>query len=338
MSNKTFIATIGLAVALAASLAGPVHAQNTMAPGADARAVTEQNERAYGEQATPGRIRPSNRRNRNPPPVPPTPEEVVAAAQTHVTAAGMDCQVTQANLLPVVSGEARVYEAACAVGPGYIVLATTPPQAFDCTILAVTAAATPAATPAPAGPPVPGQPTAADILCTIPQNQDVLRVMVEYGRQANLPCVPDEGAPLGKQIEGDLVYEVGCDGLDGYVLQRLAAGGWKKTECSTVVDTALACRYSTPAEQAATLKNRLASNPEAAACDVTTARYMGANANGSFYEAKCGAGNGVIVRFNTEFAVQQVYPCEVAQRIGGGCTLTEVPPLPADTVVVPAGR
>ena len=159
--------------------------------------------------------------------------------------------------------------------------------------------------------------------------------MVEYARQAELPCVPNEGAALAKQLEGDELFEVGCEGVDGYLLQKLAAGGWKTTECIRLVGASLACRFSTPAEQAASLKARFANNEEAAACDVSQARYMGANANGSFFEAKCSAGNGVIVRFDPSYAVQQVYPCEVAHRIGGGCTMTEVPPLPEGTVVAP---
>jgi hypothetical protein len=235
-----------------------------------------------------------------------------------------------------MSGDARVYEAACAAGPGYLLIASTPPQTFDCILLAATQARLKAAAAASGAATTPDPTGATEIICSLPQNTDVMRVMVEYGRQANLPCVPNEGAPLNKQIAGDELYEVGCDGVDGYVLQKLAAGGWKATECLQVVDAALACQFSTAQEQAASLKARFAGNAEAAACDVTRARYMGANANGSFYEAKCAADNGVIVRFNTEFAVQQVYPCEVAQRIGGGCTFTIVPPLPESTVSAPA--
>ncbi len=324
MFKPSLFAALGAAIALAAVAAPPAHAQRA------AQAAQDRQEREEGERS----------RRRNAPPPVATPEESLAAAQAIITTAGLGCQATQATLLPVVSGEARVYEAACATGPGYILIASTPPQTFDCVLLAdAQARLRAAAAAAPAAPAAPADPSGAtDITCVIPQNTDVMRVMVEYGRQANLPCIPNEGGPLGKQIDGGELYELGCDGVDGYVLQRLAAGGFKTTECVQLVNAALACQFSTAQEQAATLKARFAGNAEAAACDVSQARYMGSNARGSFYEAKCGAGNGVIVRFDPAFAVQQVYPCEVAQRIGGGCTMTEVPPLPADAVIVPGGR
>lgn len=331
MFKSSFIAAIGAAVALAGLGVTPAAAQSETAPGSSEVQPTT-------EATTTGRIRRQNRNSRPAAPAAPTPEENLAAAQTLATSAGLTCQATEANLLPLVAGDSRVYEAACASGPGYILIASTPPQSFDCVLLAATQARLAAAAAAnrAAAPAAPAAPGAAEIRCTLPQNTDVMRVMVEYARQANLPCVPNEGAPLSKQIDGDELYEVGCDGRDGYLLQKLAAGGWKPTECIQLVNAALACQFTTPAEQAASLKARFAGNAEAEACDVTRARYMGANANGSFYEAKCAADNGLIVRFNTEFVVQQVYPCEVAQRIGGGCTMTTVPPLPEGTVSAPA--
>ena len=60
---------------------------------------------------------------------------------------------------------------------------------------------------------------------------------------------------------------------------------------------------------------------------------MGQNANGMFYEAKCEGADGVIARLNAENAVQQIYPCATAQRIGGGCKLTTAPA----TAAAPAG-
>ncbi len=339
MFKPSLIAAIGAAFALAGASAVPASAQST--PPAPRSPVTQTPTTTTTTTEGTGRIPRQNRNSRRAPAAPaaPTPEENLAAAQALAVAAGLTCEATEANLLPLVAADSRVYEAACATGPGYILIATTPPQAFDCVLLAATQSRLQSAAAAnPAAPGAADQPTSTDIRCTLPQNNDVMRVMVEYARQANLPCVPNEGGSLSKQIDGGELYEVGCDGVDGYILQRLVAGGWKTTECIQVVDAALACQFSTPAEQAATLKARFAGNAEAAACDVTRARYMGANANGSFYEAKCAADNGVIVRFDPTFAVQQVYPCEVAQRIGGGCTMTTVPPLPADAIVVPGGQ
>ncbi len=259
----------------------------------------------------------ANRRNRNSQPAPPTPEEIAASAQVVATAAASGCQVTSANLLGQTEENFLTYEAACASGPGYILIASTPPRAIDCVLLAGQADIERSRDPA------------ADVgtQCLIPQNTDVVRVVRAYAAEAGITCTVDQGASIGKSRDENLIYEVGCDGVDGAWIERLPTG-WKLTECVQVVGQNGTCRFSTAAEQNATLKARFASSAEAAACDPTQARYMGANANGSFFEAKCAAGNGVIVRFDTQFAVQQVYPCEVAQRIGGGCTMTVVPPLP----------
>lgn len=316
MFKSVFVALAG-ALTLAAAASGSAVAQD-MTTGQQVQqsnqlqdAVNDQNTR--NEEAT-GR----NRRNRNNQPPPPTPEQLAERAQVIATAANANCQVTQANLLGQTAEGALSYEAACATGPGYVLIGSTPPQAIDCVLLAGQAEIERARDPA------------ADVgtQCQIPQNTDVVRVVSAYATEAGVTCTVDQGASIGKSREDNLIYEVGCNGQDGAWLERLPSG-WKVTSCIQVITQNGTCRYSTAAEQAATLKARIASNPEAAACDVTQGRYMGANANGSFYEAKCAAGNGLIVRFNPAFEVQQVYPCETAQRIGGGCTLTVVAAAPA---------
>lgn len=312
----------GAAVALAA-LAAPALAQEgggyavpQTNPTGDQ--VNEQNDRSNEES---GR----NRRNRNSQPAPPTPEEIAAAAQVMATAAAPGCQVTSATLLGQTEEQFLTYEAACASGPGYILIGSTPPRAIDCVLLAGQADIERSRDPA----------AEVGTQCLIPQNTDVVRVVSAYAAEAGITCTIDQAASIGKSREENLIYEVGCNGVDGAWIERLPTG-WKLTECVQVVSQNGACRFSTVSEQNATLKARFASSAEAAVCDPTQARYMGANANGSFFEAKCAAGNGVIVRFDTRFAVQQVYPCEVAQRIGGGCTLTVVPPLPEPTAPAPA--
>ena len=94
MFKSKFIATLGAAVTLALLTSGAVHAQ-TIAPGGDVRAIEDQNSRAHGDRARPGRgTRPK-------PPATLTAEEIMAAAQVEATAAGSACQVTSATLLGV---------------------------------------------------------------------------------------------------------------------------------------------------------------------------------------------------------------------------------------------
>jgi hypothetical protein len=322
--KSSLVAAIGAAMALTAFTAAPALAQLTTQEQ-QAQQSTDVPSREVDETAQGRSNRQSDsriRRGRGQA-APATPEETIAAAQAIATAAGSSCQVIQANHLGQTAERNATYEAACATGPGYILIATTPPQAIDCVLLAGQAEIDRARDPA----------AVLGTQCVIPQNADILRVLSTYATEAGVACTVDQGASIGKASNGNLIYEVGCNGVDGYWLEKEAAG-WKKTECAIIVTQNATCRYSTAAEAAATFKTRLAGS-EAAACDVTEGRYMGANANGSFWEAKCAAGNGVIVRFNPEHAVQQVYPCETAHRIGGGCTLTIVPP-PAETPAAPA--
>ena len=313
MFKKT-LAAVGGAALVAIAMVAPASAQDAGRQQAGARGgVNNDAIDAPARRTTPTRT--PRRESRQQAPAAPTPEENIAAAQAIATTASISCQVTEANLLGQTADGAKSYEAACATGPGYILIGSTPPQAVDCVLLAGQAANDRARDPA------------ADVgtQCTLPKNTDVLSVMASYAAEAGVACTIDQGGSIGRASSGNLIYEVGCNGVDGYWLEK-APTGWIKTECSVIATQDATCRYSTAEEAAATLKARFAGS-EAAACDVTQSRYMGSNANGSFYEGKCGAGNGVIVRFDTAFAVQQVYACEVAHRIGGGCTLTQVPPL-----------
>lgn len=235
------------------------------------------------------------------------------AAQRIATGAGISCHVVEANVIGQTTDSQRVtYEAACATGPGYILVNSVPPEARDCVLLAGQAETERAANPnADVG-----------VQCVIAQNKDIARAVGAYAAEAGIACTVNEGAPLGRTAENTLIYEVGCDGVDGYRIEK-AAAGWTKTECAVIVSQNATCRFSTSAEQVATLAARLVGS-EAAACDVIGSRYVGSSAGDTIYEAKCGAGNGMFVRFTPEFTVRQLFPCETAQRIAGGCRLTTV--------------
>ncbi len=317
MLMKT-LAAIGGAAMVALSMAAPASAQDPNNTGSGfGTANSDQTVTAPAARVTPSRTQERDNRQRERTPPPPTPEENIAAAQAIATSASAPCQVTSANFLGLAPDGARSYEAVCATGPGYILMASTPPVAADCVLLAGQAEIDRARDPA----------ANLGTQCVIPENTDIVRVISAYAREAGVPCTVDQAASIGKSSEGNLIYEVGCNGADGYWIEKEPTG-WSKAECAIIATQNATCRYSTAAEAVATFKTRLAGS-EAASCDVIEGRYMGANANGAFWEAKCGAGNGVIVRFNTDYAVQQVYPCETAQRIGGGCRLTIVPDAPA---------
>lgn len=274
-----------------------------------------------------GRVRNSRRNQPDRQPAPPSPEEIRATAQALAAVAAPTCQVTEATKSSLVTAQQEaIYEAACGSGPGYILIASTPPQGLDCVLLAGQADIERRADPA----------ADVGVQCVLPANTNVTRVIAAYAKEAGVACTVDQAASIGKSPEDNLIYEVGCNGTDGYWLERVGAT-WEKTSCLQLVSQNGSCRFTTPQEQAASLKTILAGS-DAAACNVTQARYMGANANGTFYEAKCAAGDGYIARVNAEMAVQQVYPCAQAQRIGGGCTLTPVAPATNEPAPAPATR
>lgn len=313
MFTRLFSAALGAVFALSlASAPAPADAQT---PGAQQQqrdtATMQEADRLQNQVA---RNVSTGRQRRGRPAATPTPEQNRAGAEALLTATNTTCQIGETVLRGQIGQGENVYEVTCATGPGYVLIGTTPPISADCVLLAGQADITRARDPA------------ADVgtQCEIASNKNIMGVITAYAAEAGVKCTVDQGSSVGKSSVGNVIYEVGCAGADGYWLEKTATG-WTTTECMKLASQNATCKYTTPAEQAATLKTWLAGNADTAPCDVAEARYMGSNANGSFYEAKCGGGNGLIVRFDTAMAVQQSYPCETAQRIGGGCKLTVVP-------------
>ncbi len=329
MFHRKLLALAGGALALALIAAQPAFAQDTPdTPGTVGRSESDRASGTIrGESVLPGRVGggrrdqvPESRATRNrpaPAPVVPTPEEIKAAAQALVVATGAACQVTEAAQPGMNAEQQKIYEAACSEGPGLILIESVPPQSFDCLELAGTAYTARLRDPA------------ADVgqQCALPANQNGLAVIGGWARTAGVSCTVDQAVAIGKSDADNIVYEIGCAGVDGYWLERVGTG-WDLKDCLQVNSTGGACRFTTAQEQADGFEPKLAGT-DAAACDVTQVRLMGSNANGRFFEAKCAAeGEGYIARINNEGVTQQIYPCATAQRIGGGCRFTPAPALP----------
>ena len=256
--------------------------------------------------------RASARPRRERAPAPPTPEQILAAAQAQMALTTTGCQVSEAKLLGKTAADTTVYEVACGTAPGYIVETKTPPEASGCIILAHSADVARAA-----------DPTASPAQCTLAANTDIQKFLRQYAKDAGVACTVDQAKLRGQSSDGAVVCEVGCSDGPGYWIKQQAAT-WTKTPCIQVLAERGTCDFTTTAENAAFVKTLLAGS-EAASCNVTEARLMGQNANGVFYEAKCDGADGVIARLNAENVVQQIYPCATAQQIGGGCKLTTAP-------------
>jgi len=239
--------------------------------------------------------------------------DYTALAQAAVTASGVRCDVTEATSPGVTPQQESIYEVACATGPGYIVVASRTPRSFNCLEVEGRAAETRALY------------VEADVgqTCLLPANQNGVELIGAWAREAGVACTVDEAIDIGKNTAGNVVYEVGCAGADGYWLEK-AGNRWNLVECLEVVSIGDVCRFTSPQEQAAQFKSRLAGT-EAAGCDVTQVRLVGLNPDGRYYEAKCSAADeGYMVLVN-EGVARQVYPCASARRIAGGCALTRAP-------------
>ncbi|RZJ16768.1 MAG: hypothetical protein EON91_11845 [Brevundimonas sp.] len=241
----------------------------------------------------------------------PSPEQVKASAQAVVTSAGLSCRVTEATLLGKTDDDNDLYEVACDGGVGYLLQSSTPPQTFDCLILANQAERARAQ----------GGEVPAGSTCALPANQNGLIVLAGYARQAGVPCTVDAGKVVGKTAAGNVVYEVGCPGADGYHIEQ-AAQGWAKTDCLEVMSTNLTCEFTTVEEQVAGFK-ALLPGTDIDDCDAQRIQLLGQNDNGRFIEVKCASNDGYVARIKDN-AIGQIYPCALAVRIGGGCTMTPI--------------
>lgn len=259
-----------------------------------------------------GNRRPRDRRGREL-----TPEQITQGAQAAATAAGLSCQVSESAFLGLTNDNDNLYEVACAGGAGYILTSATPPQTFECLLLSAQADRVRAE----------GGEVAANSVCTLPGNQNVATTIAAFAREAGVACQVDAGKALGATPEGNLVYEVGCAGTDGYHIEKTAQG-WNKTDCLQIMATNLTCQFTTVAEQLGGFQPLLVGT----AIDDCTAQQihlLAQNDTGRFIEVKCASGEGYVARVKDE-AVGQIYPCAQAVRIGGGCTLTPVGAAPAN--------
>lgn len=311
MTIKRFSRALGIAAGLAVMTLSPALAVAQAVRPPEVPGSSTDPRPTSTSRETPSRMRQQQRPARQ---TAPDPAVIRAEAEAILAAGSQSCSIGESKLLGLSPEQTKIYEVTCASAPGYILVASTPPQIVDCVVLDNQAQAARAANPEAATGPT----------CSLAGNQDIQGFLKAYATQAGVPCTVDEAKVRGQAGNGAIVYEIGCTGVDGYWIEK-SATGWEKTECLQVVSQSGTCAFTTPAEQAATVKSWLTGS-EAAACDVQQVRLMGQNANGRFIEMTCAGADGVIIRQNAEHAVQQVYPCATAQQIGGGCKLTTTPP------------
>lgn len=249
-------------------------------------------------------VRNSRRSNR-------TEAQIDMATRAALTSAGVSCETVDTVEVGEIEGGKYLYEANCAEGPGYLVTSADTPAVYDCLQLASSLEMNPLEE---------GE-TATE--CTLPANKNRAALIAPLARAADVSCTVDNAIHLGLASDGKNRYEIGCAGADGYWIDVDSAGAVSKISCLTVTASSGECRYTTAAEQTATLRQRFA-GPNAPECTVEQGRGAGATATSEFFEVKCAGGAGYMFRTSLAGEFQQAYTCEQAVSIAGGCKLTDM--------------
>lgn len=240
------------------------------------------------------------------------PVDVTVAATAQAQAAGLTCALSGASALGD-TGAGEAYEVTCDNGVGYIVAPGTPPEAFNCLVMSTNAERAKAE-----------DPNSSLITCALPANQNAVAQVAPFATAAGVKCTIDQASWIGRNPDGKDRFEVGCAGSDGAWVEVGRVGQEpSKIECFEIVKAGRACTFTTAAEQIATMQAWLASG-EAPACSIEEAKYLGRNASGRFYEAKCTGADGLIARIDNDGALAQSWACVDATRVVGGCTMTVV--------------
>lgn len=244
----------------------------------------------------------------------PSAAETLTGARGAVAAAGVACEVSEARWLGRnASNDTTLYEVACQTGPGFLINDGEPPQVLNCLAGAASAAMLRAEDPD----------AQVGAQCELAANADAIAALTPAARAASISCTIDEAAWIGRTTGGQDRYEIGCAGADGYWMETTqnTLEPTRVLTCFEVVQAGATCRMTTAEEQIASAAAMAA--PANRACDATAARFAGHNENGRFYELACAEGAGFMFRTDTAGAFQEAYDCVDAQRIGGGCTLTD---------------
>lgn len=220
--------------------------------------------------------------------------------------AGVACGVRGLRRVGTTPDAQSIYEAACDSGPGYVIVNGVEPRATNCLVLAGAAASARRRDPN----------AAVGAQCTMPENQNGAQVIGGWAQEAGVACRIDQAEWLGSS-DGFDVYEVGCEGTEGFWLEK-AASGWSLKGCLEVSAEGMHCRFTDPGEQRNWMRTQLAGTA-AAACDVAEVRMIGVSSEGRHYETRCSApGQGYLVRISRDGQAEEVTPCTEADD----CALT----------------
>ena len=327
MSTRSKSHALCVAASMALLTIAPSSAYAFNGQSAQAGSAEERAEQRPNTAGRTGSHRDRRAQSRNLPPAP-TPVQAGDLARKIVAGTGKSCEVGTANHLGFTQDGRMTFEASCANDFGYLLFMKTPSGrttdyasvlveetlAISCIEAKVLydrhMAANPTADPA-------SQPK-----CNLPENDNFTQVFANMAVKAGITCTVDEATLRGTLSgSGEPIYEIGCSNSDGYRLTGQGGGNYQAQSCLEMGAQGN-CAFTTKEEQIATVSAWFTTSADPIACSVSDVRYMGGNANGSFYEAACNGTDGLIARLDAAKTVQQVYPCAEAANIGGGCKLT----------------
>jgi TonB family protein len=228
--------------------------------------------------------------------------------------AGVACTVTQAvsigdsTLLDArgkAVGHARLYEAACAEGLGYMinVRGKAPPIAFDC---------------------LEGG-RSGKIACMLPLNSHPAGGLEPSLKAAGVDCSPVRARYVGEDAGLKLRrYEVNCGAAGGYVLDiPLADGSGPAPRATPCFEVESECQLTPHVQNVAMLAYR-AGKIFGADCRIADARYVGyvAAHHDQLYEVSCQAGHdGELIEVDHAGALKSSTACSKVKLVGAACQL-----------------
>jgi TonB family protein len=226
--------------------------------------------------------------------------------------AGVACTVTQATYIGSSTfsekdgkkGQAELYEAACAKGLGYLLIAQAnrAPEAVNC----VTAAQT------------------GKIACMLPNNRHPAEGLDNYFTTAGVDCHAMRARLIGEDLSAKFRrFEVEC-GEGGYVLDiPLADGSGPAPVVGDCLQFPGLCVFTPHAESVASLAHKVGEKL-GTDCKVSDARYVGyvEAQKSDLYEVSCQSGHaGLLLELDQGGALRGSMPCSGTKLVGATCQL-----------------
>ncbi len=239
------------------------------------------------------------------------------AAPGLITAAGLDCKLTDARLIgqstdPKTKVASSFYELACDGNEGLIIQSSVgaAPAVFTCVE---------ASAPGPDG-------KKGNVACILPGNVDPNAGLKPYVAKAGTACDLDKVRAIGHNTT-ITAFELACQGGQGFLLQISTPPRLDKpvtmVPCLALPpDGNIQCTLSDRASQLAMVDRLVTQSGKP--CAIKDRRYVGTSPSTGeiYYEVACQDGKGYVIQTAADGAYKAMIDCAAAEGIGGGCTLT----------------